>query len=344
MTARMDLKKVETFRDLPAWFEWDFRSRRFGDASFTPQGHGWVLLDDLLFNTADGGQSWRFIEIHRPPGLLPTSVCADGPDSCWLTFSQTGVNRPTRIPLARFSGGKLSVVTWAGATNGWYTVGSRLVFAGRDCGWLIAGESVNTKEGGVVFSMARGGKNWEIRARLPGVPTRGCFADSKNGWLLVRGHSQERRRAFRVLLEGTGDEEFLIGGHCFSILSTTDGGQSWTPATSIERDLFGIVRADNTIHAIGAGGLILRSADEGLTWSKVRSRTRSDIYAMALNGEGLGLAVGDEGAILLSDDCGRSWTRVRHNLGKMSFHDVHFSDERSGVAIDPEGLYRFVLR
>lgn len=343
MTARMNLKKVETFLDLPAWFEWDFSSRRFGDASFASQSQGWILLEDLLFHTADGGQSWRFIDIHRPPGLLPTSVCADGPDSCWLTLSQTGENRPTRIPIARFDGGKLSAVTWVGATNGWYKVGSHLFFASPDRGWLMTGESVNGEESGAVFSTDDGGRSWRLTANPEGVPTSACFGDSHSGWLLVRGRTQERRRAFRVVLEAERDEEFLIGGHRYSVLSTKDGGRSWAAATSVERDLFGIVGADNTIHAFGSSGLILRSDDRGLTWGTVRSRTRSDIYAMAFNRGGWGLAVGDEGAVLYSDDCGRNWTQAKHNLRGMIFHDVHFSDERSGVVIDPEGLYRFVL-
>ena len=286
MTVRIDIRKVEIFQDLPSWFEWDFGSRRFGDASFAHRDRGWVLLEDLLFHTADGGQSWRFTELRRPSGLLPTSVCADGPDSCWLTFSQSGVNRPTRVPIARLHAGELSQVTWAGATNGWYTIGSRLFFAGSDSGWLTAGESVNGKKYGAVFSTDDAGKSWRLTTQLPSVPTRACFQDSSCGWLLVRGDAQERGRAFRAVLEGGQDEEFLIGGHCYSILSTTDGGRTWAAVTRIARDLFGVICADRTICAFGASGLILRSDDQGLTWGKVRSRTRSDIYAMAFNRTG----------------------------------------------------------
>lgn len=341
--TRISLSKVQTFRDLPAWFEWDFRSRRFGDLSFALRDQGWVLLADLLFHTVDGGQSWQFIEPKRPPGLVTASVCGDGPGSCWLTFSQTGVNRPTRIPIARFHRGELSQTIWVGATNGWYKVGSRL-FLADEHGWLIAGESVNGKESGAIFAMDRDGKSWQVVARVPGVPTRACFADSNNGWLLVRGHTQERGRAFRVAPEGEIPEEFLIGGYTFSILSTADGGRSWATATTAECDLLGVIRADEVVCAFGAGGLILRSHDGGLTWGKVRSRTRNDIYALTFNRANCGLAVGDKGVILFSDDCGRSWTRVNHDLGGMSFHDVHFADERSGVIIDPKGIYRFVLQ
>lgn len=343
MSVRIDLTKVEAFRDLPSWFQWDFRSRRFGDASFNSQGQGWILLEELLLHTADGGKSWRFVEIHRPPGLLPKSVCADGADSCWLALSQTGSNRPTRIPVINWGAGELSSVTWAGATNGWYTAGSFLVLAGCDQVLLIAVESVNRKESGVILSKESGGTTWQIRARMPGVPTRAFFLDRNVGWLLVHGHAQERERAFRVVLEEAPDEELLLGGHCFSILSTRDGGSTWVAATNVESDLFGIVGVDKYVHAFGCGGIILRSADRGLTWHRVRSRTRSDIHAMGLNSVGLGLAVGDEGAILFSDDGGGSWTRVEHDLKDISFHGVHFSDERSGVIIEPRGIYRFAL-
>jgi photosystem II stability/assembly factor-like uncharacterized protein len=343
MKTRIGLTRVESFRDLPGWFEWDFRELRFGEMSFSSPTCGWLLLDHLLFQSIDGGKSWRYVDLPIPAGMLPQFVFANAADSCWLVLSQIGDTRPCRIPVVRVSnhGGRIEPV-WVGETNGWYTIGSRVFFTTPEVGWLIATESVNGQEFGVMFSTDNAGQTWRPVARQSLITKRMWFVDSRNGWELARTNAQAAKRAHRVFLEGQPDEQILIGGHDYAVLGTTDRGRSWTERVRVKRDLFALTVLGNTVHVAGQGGLLMRSPDRGATWNKQLSRTRCDIYAMSFLVDGRGLAVGDEGLILLTDNNGIEWVRLSH-AGRNSFHGVHWINDSAGVLVDPKGVHIFAL-
>ncbi|MBK5092098.1 MAG: hypothetical protein JJE48_01095 [Actinobacteria bacterium] len=77
----------------------------------------------------------------------------------------------------------------------------------------------------------------------------------------------------------------------------------------------------NTAWAVGDGGLILRTADGGATWSKQSSGTEADLRgiclldsktALAVDGSGL---VGDKkGVIIKTTDVGNTWALQKSGL------------------------------
>ena len=61
--------------------------------------------------------------------------------------------------------------------------------------------------------------------------------------------------------------------------------------------------------AVGAGGAILRSTDEGQTWAPLNSGTTADLYGVSYGDPNNVYAVGANGTILHSPDFGQTWTR-----------------------------------
>ncbi len=101
---------------------------------------------------------------------------------------------------------------------------------------------------------------------------------------------------------------FLAVGSGGTMFSSANG-IAWTALNSgIFTDLNAAVygSANASYLAAGAGGVILRSADELKTWTQALTGTSNDLYALASNGS-LYLAVGANGTLITSDD-GANWT------------------------------------
>ncbi|MBC8043844.1 MAG: VCBS repeat-containing protein [Rhizobacter sp.] len=132
-----------------------------------------------------------------------------------------------------------------------------------------------------------------------------------------------------------------VGG---TILRSADGGESWTQSTSsTSGDLLSVASSDGNAAkgnaasgtngfgsavAVGVGGTILRSEDQGQTWqttnntgstATLNSVALSEDFVSAVSkgnsasgtqGFGSAVAVGVGGTILRSDDGGQSWISV----------------------------------
>ena len=203
MNPSLALKRVETFLDLPAWFQWDFGEFRFRDLSFSSLTEGWLLLEHLLLHTVDGGCTWRFVNAQTPAGMLAKSIVSVEPGSCWIVLRQIEDSRPKAIPIAKCSadGGKLEAI-WIGYTDGWFHLGSRLFFNGPSQGWLTANEHIDGRDQGALFSIGQDGQPWERLwdYRLRTEQTR--FRNATCGVQLARNFEQDPTRAYRVVYNG----------------------------------------------------------------------------------------------------------------------------------------------
>ena len=83
------------------------------------------------------------------------------------------------------------------------------------------------------------------------------------------------------------------------VLRTTDGGETWTQVpTNVSFTLLSIqFLNDEEGWAVGRGGVILRSSDEGKTWVRQDSTTKQNLYSLNFNKK-TGWAVGGEGIVL----------------------------------------------
>jgi photosystem II stability/assembly factor-like uncharacterized protein len=73
--------------------------------------------------------------------------------------------------------------------------------------------------------------------------------------------------------------------------------------------LIGIVRSERAYVAVGAWGHIVRSTDQGRTWSQSSVPLSSDLVAASFPTTEKGWAVGHDGVILHTEDGGKTWER-----------------------------------
>ena len=96
------------------------------------------------------------------------------------------------------------------------------------------------------------------------------------------------------------------------IWRSTDGGSGWTPvntaAYTASETLLRVAGRGNTVLAVSDAGNILRSADGGATWNRVRSGSGERMVDVSLNGNGHAVAVAQNTTkIWVSTDAGASW-------------------------------------
>jgi photosystem II stability/assembly factor-like uncharacterized protein len=121
-----------------------------------------------------------------------------------------------------------------------------------------------------------------------------------------------------------------------NLLRSTDGGITFeTRHQGAPEDAIHFINSSNsTAIAVGAGGWILRSADNGQSWAEVTAEAmQGDLSAVATNGQGLWVAVGrhKSAATQVSTDDGLTWT----------LHSVSGVYELTGITWHP-GSNQFV--
>ncbi len=130
----------------------------------------------------------------------------------------------------------------------------------------------------------------------------------------------------------------LAAGEYGTILSTTDGGASWTLQSSgTTNHLRGVSFVDaNTGWAVGGGGTILSTTDGGATWTPQSSGTTVALHGVSFVNANTGWAVGEQGTILKTDNGGGVWMRQQLQIPACmgpSFLGVSFPDANNGIAV-----------
>lgn len=226
--------------------------------------HGWAVGHDAqILATADGGATWA-LQFQDPARQAPLL-------GVWFENVSHG--------FAVGAYGALLVTDDGG--NHWQDASARLdnpdqlhlnaIAAVKDAGLVIVGEQ------GLMFRSADGGTTWQ---RLQGAyegSLFGAVATAQPRTLLVFG----------------------LRGHVFR---STDFGDSWQAiAVQGERGPLdaGLANArllhDGTLVLVGEGGTVLRSVDDGQSFSRVTRPDRQALAAAVAVGDGL-LLVGENGA------------------------------------------------
>lgn len=129
-----------------------------------------------------------------------------------------------------------------------------------------------------------------------------------------------------------------------NVLSTSDGGATWTPQKSASQRELNAVRFVNetTGCATGYDG-IMTTQDAGRTWSLLAQTSDFSGNALWFVNERVGWAVGSSGAVRVTQDGGRTWTRqgrtATANISVNELYEVAFSDEQTGVIAGVDGLF-----
>lgn len=132
-----------------------------------------------------------------------------------------------------------------------------------------------------------------------------------------------------------------------SIYRTADGGATWTPVYDerVGAELGGVAYSDAQ-HAWAAGttlgektmsGLLLASADGGLTWHTVELAGAKPLTAVQFPTASVGYVAGDGGEVWKTTDGGATWARSVPGAADVMFESLSFIDATHGWACGPVG-------
>lgn len=115
-------------------------------------------------------------------------------------------------------------------------------------------------------------------------------------------------------LRGTAfssEKNGLAVGVSGTILSTANGGYSWTTVTSGTSNTLNSIAYSTNIMAwaVGDNGTILRTDDAGATWVSVNSGVTAKLNKISFYDANYGFIAGDNGTILSTKDGGQTWTK-----------------------------------
>jgi photosystem II stability/assembly factor-like uncharacterized protein len=242
------------------------------DIYFRNKEVGYLLAGNSIFQSEDGGQSWREIRRYFATdfgGATPElySVRFSGKKRGWVVGSISNDDGVVVDSLVIYTNdaGK----TWQRLRVPTKQELIHLDFADEKRGWIVG-------VGGTVLHTEDGGESWmEQQSSTKATLYHVDFRDERLGWAV---------------------------GERATILRTGDGGVTWTAIEAPVRATFLSVEFpdENAGWLVGRGGVILRSDDGGRTWIQQETRTKSHLFALFMDKK-KGWAVGGGGIILQYD-------------------------------------------
>jgi len=305
---------------------------------FLDERRGWAGGGKgALLSTEDGGATWR---ARRPPSedaVLDIFFLDElnGWVVCERDFFRLKTKTEARSYLMRTGDGGR---TWARVEAAGADADARLVgvrFAGRERGWVFG-------ELGALYATSDGGQTW---ARQP-VPTRrlllgAAFLGESRGWLVGAGATLLRTTdGGRTWHEGSvagGLSQFALRGRADrqareeaeARRAGTTLSAPGAPSLRINAVAFADERRG---WAVGAGGLVLKTADGGRTWHAQESGVESDLHDVKFLDEREGWAVGGGGTILRTADGGATW-RAETPVTPHTLERLFFAGRARGWAV-----------
>ena len=213
--------------------------------------------------------------------------------------------------------------TWTPQTSGVTGDINDIYFRNEEDGFFLVGNRI--------FATATGGAMWRERARFAPTDFGGAtpelysitFANNRRGWIV--GSVVRREQVVDSL-----------------ILSTSDGGQTWTrQTTSVREELIDLDFAgDERGWVVGSRGTILHTRDGGRSWATQHAGTNATLYGVEFRGRRDGWAVGERGTILRTENGGERWISVLAPVlaRAPTLLSVRFSNDDDGIIIGRGGL------
>ena len=162
------------------------------------------------------------------------------------------------------------------------------------------------------------------------VASTGCHREEKDVPLLARlvGISD---KFYDV--QALDADHTVIVGYGGKILTTADGGFTWTQAkTGTDGALYRVRFIDaNNGWVSGQDGIILHTSDSGKTWQRQNTGTTVYLFSIDFLDKNTGWAIGDKSILLETSDGGNKW-----NLRKVvSQSEKKISAEEAIASADP---------
>lgn len=131
------------------------------------------------------------------------------------------------------------------------------------------------------------------------------------------------------------DSTWVAVGGGGLILRSANGGLTWSPVPGpVADDLRGVAFSGNVGLAVGIAGRVLRTTDGGLHWVTQARPTTKALYAAAMK-DSFALVTGEEGGIFASHDFGQTWKSMTAGTASILFGAA--LNGPSGVAVGGQG-------
>ncbi len=136
------------------------------------------------------------------------------------------------------------------------------------------------------------------------------------------------------IIVGANGTIFRLFGLDGFIISSPAGTQD---LYSIDQDL-----PSRNVIAVGEGGTVIKSTDDGLSWSVINFPDSADLFTCEIIGDYI-LVGGIGYSAYQSEDCGETWEQIGlgenfNSVGPTSFNAIFFVDENVGYMGGPWGL------
>lgn len=328
-----------------------------------------VGTNGAILRSEDGGQQWSQVE-NASDALLYSvyqygnwslAVGADGTilrsTDAGVTWVATGSGTRERLRGVAIQQ-STAVIVGAGGTvlrsndNGvnWAPLtaaGNAGLVAVRQQGR----EALVATRGGRVLRSADSGLTWQpvvqpVVGALAGITFEGlrALAVQTDGQLLVSndsGNTWQYQEAdvseFDQQVAGLhqfGPRVFTFGDSGL-IARSDDSGLSWSRvAPGYQQSIDALSQSNQFALAAGRTGSILRSVDGGQTWSSVRTPTEERLFALDMQAQ-VAVAAGAQGTLIRSANNGEFWQRARVITGE-DLHAVSLHDA-DGIAVGRNG-------
>lgn len=263
--------------------------------------------EESVYRTVDGGQTWQLF-YDEPDNGEALPFLSDAVDASRLYAGALGEG------LQRSTDGGLS---WAASSDG-----MRLFMRSLAADWehpdtLYAGSLNNG-----MFKTVDGGNSW--------TPV-----------------GLEEYIIFRVIVD-PNDSSTVYAGTASGVFGSRDAGQTWQSFGQLSDIVFDVVvdsTNPNRIYASGMAGQIVRSTDNGQSWTHIKQGvTGHHVLTLALDEQAQILYAAPEFApVFRSNDGGDTWTEA--GTGLMNFKTNRLFVAANGdlyAGTQQNGLYRSV--
>lgn len=299
--------------NIPGWLREMQEDAELTDVDFPDPMHGWAVGDrGAIYATSDGGKHWRLQRAHVECRL--GSVQFLDADNGWAAggdfFPYTHTSRG--MLLRTRDGGR----SWAEDKGLVLPALKRIQFFNPKLGWAFGESSALFPAG--VFVTDNGGRTW---SPIEGRPA--------NGWLAADFFD-----AHAGAIAGREGAVAVIRRRGLTPARTSDFGWRSLNRMKFSHDTIGWL--------VGDGGLVLTTADAGLSWQLPEADPTAlaghdiDWHALEVRGERVWIAGAPGSKVLTSDDGGKHWQAFSTDQNLPLF-GLAFADNLHGWAVGALG-------
>lgn len=132
--------------------------------------------------------------------------------------------------------------------------------------------------------------------------------------------------------------QFWAVGEKGACYASADGKLWRKVKTSVDRDLYGVSFPESGWGcAVGGGGFIMVTEDNGEHWSAQKSGVTEDLRGVSFGSRETGVAVGMKGTLLVTHDGGKNWLKKDAGYGE-SFFAVCMLNAMEGWVVGERGI------